>query len=90
MVILSNKIMQNYQKFNPQEGVMIKLPWCCGNVERLIPIYAGQLDGAHPTGLRIQFSKGHIPVPLPLSRVLRIVFDLERPHDSLQLTSLGG
>ena len=37
MVILSNKIMGN-------------LPWCCGNGERLIPLYGGTACGARGGG----------------------------------------
>ena len=40
MVILSNKIMQKTpQKLPPKRG-KVNLPWCCGNGERVIPIYA--------------------------------------------------
>ena len=38
MVILSNKIMQNYPKNTPKRGKG-NLPWFCGNAERVIPIY---------------------------------------------------
>ena len=37
MVILSNKIMQNYPKIPPKGGKG-NLPWLCGNVERVITI----------------------------------------------------
>ena len=44
MVIFSNKIMQNYWKITPQKGNG-NYPWCRGNGERVIPIYAVQLKG---------------------------------------------
>ena len=37
----SIKIMQNYQHFYPQKG-NDNLPWCCGNGERVIPIYGSR------------------------------------------------
>ena len=46
-----------------------------------LELVTGHSDGAHPTGLKNQFSKGHIPVPLPLSLVPRIVSDLEQPKE---------
>ena len=43
MVILSNKIMQNYPKITQKRGKGI-LPWFCGNVEWVISIYFGRQD----------------------------------------------
>ena len=42
------------------------------------------------TTTRVLFTKGNIPVPLPFSGAPRIVLDLERTQELLQLTALGG
>ena len=42
MVILSDKIKTNYRKKLPPKRGEDNLPWCCGNGERVIPIYGGR------------------------------------------------
>ena len=43
----------------------------------------GQSDGIHSEGLWCQFSKVHVSVPMPLSRLSGVLMDLERPEESL-------
>ena len=49
----------------------------------------GQSYGAHTKGLWRQFSKGSIPVRLPLYQVPRIGLNLELPQESLKSTAMG-
>ena len=83
--LISGLMHGNHSGVN--DGTPIARAWD-GAIDRL-KLVASQSDGAHTTGLQLQFTKGHIPVPRTLSWVLRIVSYLERPQGPLQKTALG-
>ena len=49
MVIFTNKIMQNYQNNYPKKRGNGNYPWCRGNYQRVIPIYAPEATPATDT-----------------------------------------